>query len=463
MKTYFSLLAVAAGLVANVAPDLHASGTNDVLRIHHAVEVEHASEHGHSYLLQVSTNLVDWQDVGEPEPGHGGRERKLFPARDDNGAHQFYRVQVMDGPTNGLVPSAFAGLRLQMDDEPGGDLMDFLTETNGVDLSDGASDAFTYQFSQPTGNEARLDIGYSATRSNELTLSFTATNSGTWITEEYRKGRLKDRKTGLFRVLAEPAGSPVAVSTNGAVGGGSTASAPPAPPASLAGMLYYFQATGVPNQFGFTNDTGGVEIQGVVDEGSPTNGFVYTYSVLTTNTASLVMNFGYYGAGGDRYECDLTFTDGPSGHFVRRAFRKGLLKNTDTGAFSPQILSGDNGGTNGSAVPVTDIDPTNPPPVSPVGLTYTMLSGNVPERLSFADATSGVQLDDSAPSDFTYTYSATGADTFSLVVQFKVDKWDEYDLTFTNGAHGTFVRRQFQDGVLKDTDNASFIIATTVP
>ena len=74
---------------------------------------------------------------------------------------------------------------------------------------------------------------------------------------------------------------------------------------------------------------------------------------------------------------------------------------------------------------------------------FRSLSGAIPERLTFQSATVGLQLDDSAPTDFTYTYQSTGSNTFSLVVRFKADKWDEYDLTFTDGGHGSFVRREF--------------------
>jgi hypothetical protein len=264
-------------------------------------------------------------------------------------------------------------------------------------------------------------------------------------------------------VLDQTAGTPVVVSTNAAGGSATGPALPPAPPASLAGLLYSFQASGAPDRYDFTNDTGGLEIQGIVSEGLPTNGFAYTYSVTGSNTASLVMTFGYYGAGGDRYECDLTFTDGASGRFVRREFRKGRLKDTDVGAFRPQSLDGSNPGGGNVGTPVSDLDPAGAPPVSPVGLTFTMLSGNPPEALAFTSATAGVQRDDSAPSSFTYTYTSTGAGAFSLRVQFKADRWDEYDLTFTDGAHGTFVRREFQDGVLKDTDRATFIVATTAP
>jgi hypothetical protein len=70
-----------------------------------------------------------------------------------------------------------------------------------------------------------------------------------------------------------------------------------------------------------------------------------------------------------------------------------------------------------------------------------------------------VEFDDSAPSDFTYTYSATGTSTFSLQVQFKPDRWDDYDLTFTAPAAGTVVRRQYRNSNLSRTDSGTFSIS----
>jgi len=82
--------------------------------------------------------------------------------------------------------------------------------------------------------------------------------------------------------------------------------------------------------------------------------------------------------------------------------------------------------------------------------------------LVVATATAGTEFDDSAPTEFTYTYSLTGANTASLIVRFKADKWDEYDLTFTAGMNtGTFARREFDNNTLKDTDTGTFIGSTT--
>jgi hypothetical protein len=48
-----------------------------------------------------------------------------------------------------------------------------------------------------------------------------------------------------------------------------------------------------------------------------------------------------------------------------------------------------------------------------------------------------------------------------MVVRFKPDKWDEYDLTFTNGNHGTSVRRQFKNNLLNRTTSGTFDVAPT--
>src|SRR5205085_1784978 len=147
--------------------------------------------------------------------------------------------------------------------------------------------------------------------------------------------------------------------------------------------------------------TSGDENENEVSPGG--NTFTYSFSVLSSNTASLVINFGYYGFGGDKNEYDLTYTDGPSGTFVRRIYRLGSLYSTDNGAFSPYApVAGPMGGTN--QPPLN----TNQPPANPSGFTYTVLGGNLPERLVFQSSTAGIDFDDSAPTDFTFTYQPTG-------------------------------------------------------
>ena len=95
------------------------------------------------------------------------------------------------------------------------------------------------------------------------------------------------------------------------------------------------------------------------------------------------------------------------------------------------------------------------------GLTYVMRTGATPDRLVFSTDSAGIEsgddVNDDEPNAFTYTYTSTGDTTAALVVQFKADKWDEYDLTFVAGNTGAFVRREFDDGVLDDTDTGAFV------
>ena len=125
---------------------------------------------------------------------------------------------------------------------------------------------------------------------------------------------------------------------------------------------------------------------------------------------------------------------------------------TDHGAFSPNAV----------LAPPTNSNPggTNAPPNTPVGFTYTMNVNSTPIRLAFKTTAGGTEFDDSAPSDFTYEYQATAANTYSLRVQFKPDRWDEYELTFTSPTGGTAVRREFKNSTLNRTDGGPFSVAS---
>jgi hypothetical protein len=314
MKQSFANLALAASVALGGICGVTAAE----IEIRHATEVEFQAERGHYYQLQRSTNLVDWQNVDDSIYGHGGRERRLRTARLDDGAtHEYVRVVITDAPTNGFAPWALSGITMELDDEPGGDLMKFETSTAGLDVSED-SDAFSYLFTRLGANEAKAELTYASNRIDKLTFAFTGPGVGTWSRDEFRDGRLKDHDAGPFRIvgIAAPSG------TNASVVNPNVIVAPPvaapAPPTSLSNLVYYFQSSGVPDRYEFIDDSNGREVQGVVQEGLPTNSLVYVYNVVSSNTASLILSFGYYGMGGDRYECDLTFTDGSSGHFVRR-------------------------------------------------------------------------------------------------------------------------------------------------
>lgn len=587
MKRTFTTLAGVVGALLSL--NLQAAETGELgLRVHRAIEVEYPTQPGKSYALQGSTNLADWSDIGTALPGSGRPVSRMFSTR-NGGEVSFnhYRLRVIDGPTNGFAPWALTGISIEMDDEPGGDVMNFSTATGGTDVSDPDSDPFNYLYSRLGENEAKAEITYASNRSDVVTFAFTGPGVGTWSRDEFRDGKLKDHDAGPFRIV----GMATAPGTNSSVVNPNVIVAPPvappAPPASLSNLVYYFQSSGVPDRYDFLDDHNGREVQGVVQEGLPTNSLVYVYNVLSSNTASLILSFGYYGMGGDRYECDLTFTDGSSGHFVRRLYRRGVLKDTDSGAFSQNMQLTPGGsytppsGTNSASAWPPVITPTAPPapPVALTGKTYYVYTAQFPDQYSFIaghygyampgasadeelevteggniymytytnhsdntatliitygyynlggdreeydltyvdgstatfnrrlyrggvvytnqagifstnsvlpyaynpgggtnnppigdydfvmstgesmkfnNATEGLQTDNSNPTDFTYVLTSTGPNTASLRVQFKADKWDEYDLTYGSATAGTFVRRQFDRNDLKDTDTGTF-------
>jgi hypothetical protein len=109
------------------------------------------------------------------------------------------------------------------------------------------------------------------------------------------------------------------------------------------------------------------------------------------------------------------------------------------------------------------------PPNSLTGAVYYVFTGPVPDKYQFnASGNSGVATPGSTANEgeaapggnvFTYTYQTTGANTFSLRVQFKPDRWDEYDLTFSSATTGPAVRREFKNSALNRTDGGPFSIA----
>lgn len=100
-------------------------------------------------------------------------------------------------------------------------------------------------------------------------------------------------------------------------------------------------------------------------------------------------------------------------------------------------------------------------PAALTGSAYTLKQPNgSPDRtLNFTSATTGTDVDAGGTNGFTYSYTASGA-TASLRVQFKPDKWHEYDLNYLTGF---FVRREFDKNVLDDTDTGSFVAGAGNP
>jgi hypothetical protein len=420
------------------------------LRIATAIEIDYVTEAGKSYMLQGSVDLQSWTDIGNPVLGNGQTVNQIFSTKDANINYASYRLSISPGPTNGYAPWTLAGVQLQMIDQTASNIVHYLNSNTGEDLYASGTDPFSYQYLRTSANDSQADRTYSPTRRDSVLYSFTGPGAGTWAREEYEQGVLKSRGIGAFHYL-------VSVPDPGTTNGVLLPPQSPAPPHSLTGSVYYVFTGAVPDKYQF-NSTGN---SGVATPGSTSteaeaapggNVFTYTYSVLDTNNASLAINFGYYGIGGDRQEYDLTFTDGASGLFNRRIYRLGSLFATDHGAFSPNAVLSSPTNPN----PPGD---TNAPPTTPVGLTYTLNVSSTPIRLVFKTAAGGTEFDDSAPSEFSYVYQATGANTYSLHVQFKPDRWDDYDLTFSSAITGTAVRRAYKNSTLDRTDGGPFSVA----
>lgn|GEM_PF-1939709 len=441
------------------------------LEVRHAAEIEYEAERGHYYQLQRSTNLTDWVNVEDKVYGHGGRERRLRTATPDDGAtKEFFRVLVTDAPVEGLAPWSYVGVTLNLDDQPGGDVVQFLTETNGVDQG-AVPDPFVYTFTRTGTNQVRVETrppGLSVDRNDVYVFTYTAAGRGTWVRDEYRKGVIKDRDLGVFTHAVVGGGGT-------SVGGASTNQPVVNLPTSVAstpkGLSYSFQSGESRERLEFTTETSGTEYSDDVGDSEP-NVFTYTFSLPSTNSAKVVVTY----KPGKWDEYDLTYSSASKGSFVRREYKDGVLDDTDTGVFSAIVMpvSGGTGTTGGGGTTGgnTGGGTTNPNPAvgllptgSLAGLTYTMRSSvNSVSMLILSSSTAGVEQGDSDTSPFTYTYTLTGARTATLKVTFKSDKWDEYQLTSPDGNNaGTFVMQRFDKGTLKDTRTGLFGGQATAP
>lgn len=450
IRTHLKLLAIAA---LTALPHWHASAAEDrPMHIRHAVEVEVETERGRGYQLQRSTNMVDWQAVEDTVYGHGGRESRLYSTKqEDKGIQEYYRVVIVDVPTNGLAPWNVTGLTINLDNSPSGDHLQFLTDTNGV-KSGVTPDPFIYTFTRTGTNEVRIETHpptYYFDRRSVYTFTFTAPDHGTWIRDEFRKGKLKDRDVGVFSIP-------------GLAGQGTGGTNPPPVvpteiPTALTGLAYTFQSGESPDRLEFTTATSGTEFGDDATDDS-LDRFTYTHSLDTTNTASVVVTF----KPGRWDEYALTYDTAAGGTYMRKKFQDGVLVKTVRGAFSVVVMPPVDPGSGGSGGGGSGSMPTGS---SLAGLIYTMDDGSTHVvKLVVESAAEGTQLDDSAPTSFTYTYAVAGASTANLVVRFKADKWDEYDLTFNNGANnGSFARRRFDKNELKDTSTGTFTGAPTAP
>ena len=228
--------------------------------------------------------------------------------------------------------------------------------------------------------------------------------------------------------------------TPGGVTGGSVSDDGSAP-ADLVGLtlIVHQRNGGVEANLVFASATSGSEN----DPDGDVDSFTYSYAP-DASTASLVLQFKP-----DKWdEYDLEFT---TGAYTRREFKDNALDDVDTGTF---VIDGEGGGTppptGGGG---TETGGTAPDALTGETITVRQLNGVVEAALNFATGANGTENDPDGDIDpYSYTYTPNGA-TASLVLQLKSDKWDEYDLDFVSS---TFVRREFKDNALDDTDLGTF-------
>lgn len=77
--------------------------------------------------------------------------------------------------------------------------------------------------------------------------------------------------------------------------------------------------------------------------------------------------------------------------------------------------------------------------------------------LLFDDATTGEERDLLGDIDpFTYTYTVTGPTTAEFVATYEPGDYDEWDLVYDGPGTGTYVRREYDENTLDDTDTGRF-------
>jgi hypothetical protein len=202
------------------------------------------------------------------------------------------------------------------------------------------------------------------------------------------------------------------------------------PPGDILGQFLYFEE-GPEDYLIFDDATSGEErdILGNIDP------FTYTYSVTGANTATLVAT--YDPVDGDYDEWDLTYTADGKGTFVRREYKDNILEDTDTGGFQENT---------GQAFPPVDL----------IGARLEEAVELEDERFEFLTETLGREFEPGDVDPFSYVYTVTGTDTANIVATFKVDKWDDLDLTFETESTGTYVLQRYDDGLLKDEKRGDF-------
>jgi hypothetical protein len=97
------------------------------------------------------------------------------------------------------------------------------------------------------------------------------------------------------------------------------------------------------------------------------------------------------------------------------------------------------------------------PPVSLLDQ-YLYFDEGLEDYLVFVDGTTGEVRTVGGDADpFTYTYEVTGGATAKTTVRRAADRYDVWTLTWTGAGTGTFVREEYRDDELDDTDTGRFI------
>ncbi len=436
---------------------------DDEIHIYTAIEVQFSTAPGKLYQLQGSSNLTSWSDVGDPIFGNGRTISQVYSTkRGSEITFASYRLTTATNPVAGLAPWSFAGVSLSLGDDGPSDHYNFESVTNGIQVSGGISEPFIYSLTRTGDNDVQAEIvrgstAYYADRREVYSFTFSTANLGTYVREEFRSSTLKSRRLGTFRGLAGLVLPPVVggsnqppATTNGVV------TVPVTSPGSLAGLEYYFHRGVTPDHLQFTTETNAFEVEGQIrlyygqvisGERTPVS---YTYSLTSSNKA--VLSVTYPKSRRDEYL--LTFTQGAQGTFIRTEFKGDRVEDADEGSFSPAATPPTSTTGGGPGIPLS-IYATNAP-AGVVGTKLIIRTGEHPIQLALNTLTAGVETGDGDASSFTYTYLKKSDTTAFLVVSFKADEWNEYDLTYTAAGPGRVTVREFKDNALDRSRTGTF-------
>lgn len=225
-------------------------------------------------------------------------------------------------------------------------------------------------------------------------------------------------------------------------------------PWDLAGRMIQLSDDSGPDLFRFVSPTDGLR------HASGEDRFDYTYLKTAENVAELNVVLPE----GRSNHVVLQFSAPDQGTFVLEQYRDARLKGRDLGTFTLSAIpspSGDPTTGQTNAVPETPAPPSVPADLS--GRAFSFSAGGEPDRVEFVSATAGFEREDRVKLDddggrkpFTYTYEVSGTNQAALNLDFGRGRVDAYDLTFTVGEQGAFVRRELRDGVVHDVDRGRF-------